>query len=288
MTGSAGLAYKAYEIEELVDVYFFRRLGYLVAHAARLVRLTPNAVSIAAAAIGVAGGILLYWPHLAPLGFLLLVLHGIVDSADGQLARMTNNTSEIGRILDGVSGYVTHTAIFLAIALGSIAAGASWWVLVLAAAAGASAAIQAQLYDYHRDSYARCAIRGVIPHTRAVPPGPRRTGVPALLTDLASRYETAQRRLAGVHPEVEGALARRSEAGQVRADDRVRYRARFYWPVRGWNALGDNVRRYAIGILALVQPLDLFLLFVLIPMNVVLIALWMWQYRSDRRFLAAL
>ena len=85
MTGSSGLAYKAYEIEELVDIYFFRRLGYLVAHAARLSRLTPNAVSIVAALVGMAGGVLLYWPRLALAGFGLLILHGIVDSADGQL-----------------------------------------------------------------------------------------------------------------------------------------------------------------------------------------------------------
>ena len=72
MAGSTGLAYKAYEIEELVDIYFFRRLGYLVAHIARFVRLTPNAVSIVAALIGVAGGALLYWPGLALIGFGLL------------------------------------------------------------------------------------------------------------------------------------------------------------------------------------------------------------------------
>ena len=33
MAESTALAYKAYEIEELVDLYFYRRLGYVVAQA---------------------------------------------------------------------------------------------------------------------------------------------------------------------------------------------------------------------------------------------------------------
>lgn len=288
MAGSAGLAYKAYEIEELVDIYFFRRLGYLVAHAARMVRLTPNAVSVAAGLIGVAGGTLLYWPRLALAGVALLVLHGIVDSADGQLARMTNTSSELGRILDGVSGYVTHVAIFLAIAFGTIAAGASWWIFAGALPAGACAAIQAQLYDYHRDSYARCAIRGSLPSAGGGDVTGGRGGVAGWLRTLAARYDVVQRRLAGLHPEVEAALAHRSATEHVRPEDRARYRATFYWPVRGWNALGDNVRRYAIGVFAIVQHLDWFFVFLLVPMNALLVGLWIWQYRSDRRFLASL
>ena len=31
MPPSSALAYKAYEVEELVDIYFYRRLGYVVA-----------------------------------------------------------------------------------------------------------------------------------------------------------------------------------------------------------------------------------------------------------------
>ena len=105
MAESTALAYKAYEIEELVDLYFYRRLGYVVAQAARLMRLSPNAVSMLAGVIGAAGGALIAWPHLALLGVALLVLHGVVDSADGQLARMTGRTSELGRILDGLAGH---------------------------------------------------------------------------------------------------------------------------------------------------------------------------------------
>ena len=80
-------------------------------------------------------------------------------------------------------------------------------------------------------------------------------------------------------------IAARSNAGVVDPSDRLRYRACFYWVVRGWNLLGDNTRFYAIGVLVLVRHLDWFFFFILGPMNVALIALWLWQQRADRRFL---
>src|SRR5262249_23136278 len=39
------LAFKAYEIEELADIYFFRPLGMIGARAARRLRFTPAAVT---------------------------------------------------------------------------------------------------------------------------------------------------------------------------------------------------------------------------------------------------
>src|SRR6185295_14397859 len=103
-------------IEELADVYFFRPLGMVVARAARALKLTPTAVTLAGALVGVAGGLLLYDPRLGLLAFGLIVLHSILDSSDGQLARMTGQVTEFGRVLDGVGGYVTHFAIYLALA----------------------------------------------------------------------------------------------------------------------------------------------------------------------------
>ena len=48
------------------------------------------------------------------------------------------------------------------------------------------------------------------------------------------------------------------------------------------------MRRFAIGLLVCFDRLDLFFVFILLPMNLVLIALWFWQRRADRRFLASL
>jgi hypothetical protein len=277
----AGASFKAYEIEELADVYFSRPLGMIFARAARALRLTPNTVTLIGAAVGVAGGALLASERLALAGFALLMLHGILDSSDGQLARMTGQVSEVGRVLDGVGGYLTHSAIYIAILIGAVPrTGASLvpWALLAAIAN----IVHAQMYDYHRNEYIRFAIAGT---ARPEPPPASRDGV---LTRAGRLYEAAQRRLAGQHPGVARMIAARTENGVVRPGDRDRYRACFYWPVRGWNVLGDNTRRYAIGVVVWLHHPEWFIAFVLGPMNAALVALWIWQARADRRFLAGL
>lgn len=276
-----GLAFKAYEIEELVDVYFFRRLGFLVARFAAALRLTPTQVTVFGALVGMAGGAMLYDQRLGFYAFALLILHGIIDSADGQLARMTGQVTDLGRALDGGAGYLTHAAIYLAIAAGVMHRGGSGTILIWMVLAGMANAIQAQMYENHRHDYATIAVSGLVPRE------------PTQITQewmksLFAWYLATPRMLNGLHAEVESLIAARSTAGVVREDDRAHYRKCFYWPMRGWNVLGDNMRRYAIGILVCLDRLDLFFAFVLVPMNLALVVVWLWQRRADRKFLSAL
>ena len=97
-----------------------------------------------------------------------------------------------------------------------------------------------------------------------------------------------QRWLIGPHEKVEAALAARSVDGRVGEEDRRRYRECFYRPVHGWNILGSNTGLYVLGILMWLHRVDLFLIFMLVPMNLVLIALRFWQRSADRKFLAGL
>lgn len=277
----SALAYKAYEIEELVDIYFYRRAGYVVAHAARLAGLSPNTVSILAGIVGAAGGALIGLPRWALAGVGLLVLHGVIDSADGQLARMTGQTSELGRVLDGLAGYATHIALYLGLVA---VTGPIWgWIAAFAwaAAAGFCTAIHAQMYDYHRTAYAGFAIQGRVPTELITPTasGP--------LGPFVRGYAAMQRALVGPHRIVEQRLAAATHDGRIQESDRQLYRASFYRLVRGWNLLGDNVRRFAIAGFVLAQHPEWFIAFTLGPMNLVIVALWWSQRAADRQFLAA-
>ena len=281
MAESAKLAFKAYEIEELVDIYFYRRLGYVVAVAARALRLTPNMVSVLAGVAGAIGGAFIAWPHLALIGVGLMILHGVIDSADGQLARMTGQTSELGRILDGLAGYATYIAMYIAI----VAIVRDAWGLGPAVAAafvsGFFTALQAQMYDYYRTAYAAYVLKGRIPTELRTP----QAGGP--LAPVIRFYAWMQQALLGLHRTVEDGIIARAGGGQVLTADRDRYRACFYRPVRGWNLLGDNVRRYAILVLVLVQRPAWFIPFTIGAMNLVVVLLWLYQQAADRRFLAA-
>jgi phosphatidylglycerophosphate synthase len=276
------LAFKSVEIEELSDVYFFRPLGSLIARGARATGITPAGLTMAGALIGVAGGALLYDKRLGLVAFALLILHSIVDSADGQLARMTGQVTDLGRVLDAAGGYVTHAAIFLAIGANLRHRGWSASILVWMLLAGIATAIHAQMYVYYRDSYIAVVTKGFAAG------GTTTTNVPPSIGWLVRAYFGMQRWFVELHGKVEAILAARADAGRVREQDRHRYREIFYPLVRGWNFLGDNTRFFAIGVLVCLHRIDLFFAFVLVAMNLAFVLLWLWQRNADRRFLASL
>jgi hypothetical protein len=84
------------------------------------------------------------------VGMCFLVWANMYDSADGQLARLTNQKSELGRILDGASGDVWFITIYVAICLRLTPV---WgiWIWVLAAVAGMCHSKQAAMADYYRN-----------------------------------------------------------------------------------------------------------------------------------------
>jgi hypothetical protein len=276
-----GLAFKNNEIVELADLYFFRPLGSILARLAESVRLTPIQVTIIGALVGAAGGALLFDERLGLVAFGLLIVHGIIDSADGQLARMTGRTTELGKVLDGGAGYVTHGAIYVAIAAGMLNRGGDALVVIWMVLAAVATVVHAQMYDYHRTAYASVVREGcVLRHEPAK--------VAPWLRGLYRGYLSMQRFLIGLHVQVEAALAQRSTTGVVRNEDRARYRDHFSGAVRGWNLLGDNTRFYAIGVLACFHRIELFFPFILLFMNVAFVLLWLWQRSADQKFLASL
>lgn len=269
----AGLAFKAREIEELVDVYFFRRVGIVFAHLGNALGMSPTGVTWVALAAGAIGGLALASPRYAWFGVALLVLHGVLDSADGQLARMTGRSTEFGRMMDGVAGYVTHVAMYLGALASAFSRGSGWSLVALAAVAGACTVVHAQMYDYHRTMYAAVAIKGQVRAARASTP------------ELVAGYESMQRALSGLHPEVEEMIARRSPAGRVSDTDRLAYRQSFYALVRGWNLMGDNVRRLSMALSVWAGRPEWFIYAELIPVNLIFVVLWWQQRRADARFL---
>ena len=111
---------KSMDTEEHIDLWFYRPLGFAWATLFAKLGISPNIVTIASIFLGVGGGILLYFgaqPYiwLNYVGIFLIIWANTYDSADGQLARLTKQYSQIGRILDGVSGDLWFFAIYFAL-----------------------------------------------------------------------------------------------------------------------------------------------------------------------------
>lgn len=108
---------KSFDTEENIDLCFFRPVGFAWACLFRKCHITPNMVTIASIFLGMAGGACFYPNniYINIVGILLLVWAGMYDCADGMLARLTGQKSELGRFLDGIAGDFWFLAIYLAI-----------------------------------------------------------------------------------------------------------------------------------------------------------------------------
>ena len=151
---------KSADTEEWIDLVFYRPLGYRWALFFNKLGVTPNAITIASIFLGVAAGILFYFDNLwvNVIGMLLLVWANQYDSADGQLARLTGQKSELGRILDGMSGDCWFIAIYFAIVC-RLYPTWGFWIVLLAAAAGFCHSKQAAMADYYRNIHL-CFLKG--------------------------------------------------------------------------------------------------------------------------------
>lgn len=148
---------KSMDTEETIDLCFYRPIGYMWAVLCAKLGIKPNAITIASIFIGVAAGVMFYFDDLwlNIVGVLLLVWANSFDSADGQLARMTQQYSRLGRILDGLSGDFWFVAIYLAICFRENCTSVffmehQWVIWAIAVAAGLCHAKQAAAADYYR------------------------------------------------------------------------------------------------------------------------------------------
>ena len=110
-------SYKSMDTEEHFDKIFTKPLGYLFTRFFIHIKWTPNMVTILSMFIGVAGGVMFYPEHFGwnLLGVLLVILANILDSTDGQMARLTGMKTALGRVLDGTSSTLWYIAMYCAV-----------------------------------------------------------------------------------------------------------------------------------------------------------------------------
>jgi len=117
--------YKSNDTEEWLDRVFTRPIGYLWARLFARLGVHPNIVTTLSMIIGVASAF--FFAHGSYrtegvnglicniIGVLLLAWANFLDSADGQLARITDQKTLLGRILDGIASEVWFISIYCAL-----------------------------------------------------------------------------------------------------------------------------------------------------------------------------
>ena len=154
-------SFKSNDTEETLDVYFTRPIGLAFALMWIKIGVTPNFVTILSMFLGAGAGFCFYHTELwwNVCGVILLMLANFCDSTDGQMARLTNHKTLIGRMLDGFASDVWFFCCYLGIALRlwnqpiPFLPEYNWgiWGFLLCAFAGFYwHARQCQLADYYR------------------------------------------------------------------------------------------------------------------------------------------
>jgi hypothetical protein len=150
----AGSAAKPVEIEGFFDRHFYTPVGGLLTRALSRTPLLPNDVSWLSCAAALAAAIAYFHPSVlaAATGAALFVLSGLLDSADGQLARATGRVSEMGETLDGFCDSLSFGLVYAAAALSFVihGRGSAPLILIIGLTAAFSHSLQSSLVDFER------------------------------------------------------------------------------------------------------------------------------------------
>jgi phosphatidylglycerophosphate synthase len=132
-------------IDTRLDVALHRRLSRHISRLAVRLGITPNQITVASLAVGLAAA-RCFWHADAPAAAAGLVLYTtavVLDHADGEVARLTLAESAAGEWLDVGADTVVHTSLVIAMGVSAGVATSTGPALGLVAGAGviASAAV---------------------------------------------------------------------------------------------------------------------------------------------------
>ncbi|GEM_PF-1243485 len=270
--------YKSYKMEDFLDLYFYHPLGLFFAKLSCRMAMTPNQVSIVSMCVGIAGGALLISNKTAFWGFLLIVFSSILDSSDGQLARMTGNSSLAGRVLDGLIGYVSFTVAYVAMAMNYYLDSHDFVVFFIMFLAGFFSIIHSGMYDFYRTSFSKIISGGEFFQREA------KEDLKGFFSVIYSVYNFIQARFAFNHINIlkrlqEASLSPEKKEKISRIYDEVNLKN-----VHFWNMLGDNVKVAGIFIALLLGKMHWYFYYIIVFMNVIFAIAFVLQRKSDNLF----
>ncbi|MFW6051289.1 MAG: CDP-alcohol phosphatidyltransferase family protein [Myxococcota bacterium] len=283
---------KSREVEDPVNVYVHRPLAYAFVWAVYRTPVTPNAVTLLAMLVGLTAGGLWIWgaPGAMLAGGILLWASAILDGADGILARAKRMQSDFGRALDGSADMIVAAGtvlpafyhIFLTTDWDPVYVVGSPFALVLTL-------VHLYMYDYYKESYLRMtrldrggegqdasAVKAKLEAKKGeMGPITRLAVIIVLLPFLNAQT----RMVALTNP-----LALREGRRFVRNEETAHiYRTHNAGPMRLWAAISLAPHSYLMAICGMADRLDLYFWIRLVGMNVLWLAVLVWQRRATRR-----
>jgi hypothetical protein len=289
--------YKARDVEGLLDLYFYRPIGFRLARLFAQLNMTPASVSLLGGVFGIVAGHL-YFYHSVSVNAAGMVLHicaNAFDNADGQLARLTHRQSRQGRIIDSVADHLVFVSVYLHLTLRYLFEGSSPIIILLAFAAGISHALQGAAADYYRSTYlyfVSANARTEVDSSSGLRADYRKLTwryAPwrKLLLALYLNFTRQQEMLAPRLKTLRDAVAQLFH-GKIPDWLRTRYRDSASPMLKWWRLLMTNIRMLVLfAVLFLREPVYYFW-FELIPLNLLFVYLLFRQEKMARSLEATL
>lgn len=270
------------EVEELLDLYFYRPLGYLLVKIIYRTSITPNQLTLASILVSIVAAC--FYAAGSPVwGALIFILHLVIDCSDGQLARLKKNGTRTGRIIDGAGDYLSTIAVFAGLGIGYAdhRYGQSlWWLLVVVTLL--SNGVQSSLVDYYvnrfldyvldRKSTFEDELSSFREEYHAIKDQKNR-GFDKFIIRAYFRYSEIQSKLTG---KKEG-----ERLFEATAQDYYKKNKRI---MRLWLFIGPTTQVSTLVICSLVNRFDIFFWLMIVGFNAMAVVLWPIQRSIDKTF----
>jgi hypothetical protein len=282
--------FKAREVEGILDLRFYRPIGFRLAELFARLKVTPAAVSLLAGIFGVMAGHLYFYRNLGVniAGMVLHVCANALDNADGQLARLTHQESRKGRIIDSVADHLGFASVYIHLTLRCAFAGASPVIWFLALGAAISHALQGAGADYYRTAflYFTGGRRAETDSSSALRSdyrklSSRRQPWDKLLLALYLNFTLQQEMLAPRLKKLRE-TANTVFRGQVPGWLEQRYRDAASQTLKWWRLLMTNTRMLVLFLLLFLGQPVYYFWFELIPLNVLFVYLLVRQEKMAK------
>jgi hypothetical protein len=225
----------------------------------------------------------------------------VLDCADGQIARLKKNGTKVGRIVDGFLDYVVSTAVFIGIGIGLTKMNSlglfytPWNILnlnpvvyiwIATVLAGLSSAAQAFIFDFYRNMFLEKAygkfssleeeIKEFEEERERIKREPKTAGfLDNFLIWIYLKYTCLQLKFQ---------LKKKYDTTDLSPAPEVYYKKNK--PVlRAWSFIGSTTHITLCVICALADNMELFLIFCILPLNILMFVLYFIQVSANNKLL---
>jgi len=266
------------EAEEVADLAFYRPLGFILVKAVYRTPVTPNQITLLSLVAGLISAVLFSkGSYPAPIwGAFWYAGANILDCADGQLARIQNSGTLLGRVIDGAADYISSIAIFIGIGLGLAATGKEAWTVVVFG--GISSALHAMFFDHYQSEFISTVRAEKNFLDREIEQFTYEIG--RLKDEQKDRIKTL---LLGVYIRYLKIQKKSSTKRELQAFDPLQYRQENSLMIRLWSFMGPTTNRTLLIACALAGRIDAYLWIIITAGNIYLAVSYLIQLRIHRR-----